>query len=232
MSGHHGGVDAAANRHVKWVTEWLGPADLSPPSPDDVRDLLALAREDAYLTGAMVYSLGQAPTRVHIVRRGAIELSRTLRTGRVVIQILRPGDVFGDISLFLRMKVPWDAVAIEDTLILSFDSLSLHRLLEQRPRLAWRWLHSVSARVAEFWFRVVELLAGGLDAQVAQALVRRAEDGVVHLSQSQLAELVGHQRTSVNRVLKRLEADGLVKIGYGQVEIVDEDRLAIVAGLQ
>jgi CRP-like cAMP-binding protein len=86
--------------------------------------------------------------------------------------------------------------------------------------------------VAGFWFRVVELLAGGLDAQVAQVLVRRAEDGVVHLSQAQIAELVGHQRTSVNRVLKRLEADGLVKIGYGQVEIVDESGLATVAGLQ
>jgi len=223
-------VDTAA-RHAKWVAEWLSPADIADPGPDELHELLALVREDRYPAGATVYSLGQAPTRIHIVRSGAVELSRTLRTGRVVIEVLRPGDVFGDISLFLRMKVPWDAVAIEDTLILSFDSLSLHRLLEQRPRLAWRWLHSVSARVAGFWFRVVELLAGGLEAQVAQVLVRRAEDGVVHLSQSLLAELVGHQRTSVNRVLKRLEAQGLVKVGYGQVEIVDEAGLAAVAGL-
>ena len=223
-------MDTAA-RHAKWVAEWLSPADIADPGPDELHELLALVREDHYPAGATVYSLGQAPTRIHIVRSGAVELSRTLRTGRVVIEVLRPGDVFGDISLFLRMKVPWDAVAIEDTLILSFDSLSLHRLLEQRPRLAWRWLHSVSARVAGFWFRVVELLAGGLEAQVAQVLVRRAEDGVVHLSQSLLAELVGHQRTSVNRVLKRLEAQGLVKVGYGQVEIVDEAGLAAVAGL-
>ena len=223
-------MDATA-RHARWVAEWLSPADIADPAPDELHELLALLQEDHYPAGATVYSLGQAPTRIHIVRSGAVELSRTLRTGRVVIEVLRPGDVFGDISLFLRMKVPWDAVAIEDTLILSFDSLSLHRLLEQRPRLAWRWLHSVSARVAEFWFRVVELLAGGLEAQVAQVLVRRAEDGVVHLSQSLLAELVGSQRTSVNRVLKRLEAQGLIKVGYGQVEIVDEAGLAAVAGL-
>ena len=224
-------MDAAA-RHAKWIVDWLGPGELSPPGPEDIHELLALVQEDHYQAGEAVYRIGQAPTRVHIVRSGAIELSRTMRGGRVVIQILRPGEVLGDISLFLRMKVPWDALAIEDSLILSFDSLSLHRLLEQRPQLAWRWLHSVSARVAGFWFRVVELLAGGLEAQVASVLVRRAEDGVVHLSQSQLAELVGHQRTSVNRVLKRLEGQGLVKVGYGQVEIVDEARLATVAGFQ
>lgn len=227
---HHGAMEPAA-RHTKWIADWLESADVAPPAPEDIHELVALVREDRYQAGETVYRIGQAPTRVHIVRRGAIELSRDLKGGRIVIQILRPGDVLGDISLFLRMKVPWDAVALEDSLILSFDSLQLHRLLEQRPRLAWRWLHSASSRVAGFWFRVVELLAGGLEAQVASVLVRRAEDGVVHLSQSHLAELVGHQRTSVNRVLKRLEAEGLVKIGYGQVEIVDEAGLADLAGL-
>jgi CRP/FNR family transcriptional regulator, cAMP and macrophage regulator len=230
-SGHHGAVDVAS-RHAEWIADWLGSGELAPPAPDDIRELLSLLREDHYPAGSTVFRLGQAPTRVHIVRRGAIELSRNLKSGRVVIQILRPGDVLGDISLFLRMKVPWDAVALEDSLILSIDSLSLHRLLEQRPRLAWRWLHSVSTRVAGFWFRVVELLAGGLEAQVASVLVRRAENGVVHLSQSSLAELVGHRRTSVNRVLKRLEGEGLVGVGYGQVEILDEDGLTKVAGLQ
>src|SRR5205823_9785717 len=130
---------------------------------------------------ATVFRMGQAPTRVHIVRSGTIELSRTLKGRRIAIQILRRGDVLGDISLFLRMAVPWDAVALEDSLILSIDSLSLHRLLEQRPRLAWRWLHSVSAHVADFWFRVVELLAGDLAAQVAAVLLHRADHGVVHL---------------------------------------------------
>jgi len=169
-----GAVDVAS-RHAEWIADWLGPADLAPLAPDDIRELAALLREDHYPAGSTVFRLGQAPTRVHIIRRGAIELSRNLKSGRVVIQILRPGDVLGDVSLFLRMKVPWDAVAVEDSLILSIDSLSLHRLLEQRPRLAWRWLHSVSTRVAGFWFRVVELLAGGLDGVVGARFAVEAD---------------------------------------------------------
>jgi DNA-binding MarR family transcriptional regulator len=89
----------------------------------------------------------------------------------------------------------------------------------------------VSARVAGFWFRVVELLAGGLEAQVASVLLRRAEDGVLNLSQSHLAELIGGQRTSINRVLKALEAEGLIRVSYGQVEILDAAGLAGLAGL-
>ena len=191
-----------------------------------------MLQEDRYSAGATVFKMGDAPTRINIVRSGAIELSRHLKGRRVVLQILRPGDVFGDVSLFLRMRVPWDAVALEDTVIYSFESVSLYRLLEQRPRLAWAWLHSVSSRLAGFWFRVVELLSGGLEAQVASVLIRRAEDGVLNLSQGSLAELVGHPRTSINRVLKGLEAEGLVRVSYGSVEIVDGVGLAKAAGLE
>jgi CRP-like cAMP-binding protein len=230
--GSSGTLVDVPDRHTEWITEWLGPAELAAPvQSDDVDELAALLREDHYEAGATVFRMGQAPTRVHIVRRGAIELSRNLSGRRVVLQILRPGDVVGDVSLFLRMQVPWDAVALEDSLILSADSLGLHRLLKERPGLAWRWLHSVSGRVAGFWNRVVELLAGGLEAQVATVLLRRAEDGIVHLSQSHLAELVGANRSSVNRVLKHLEEEGMVTVSYGQVEIVDEPGLVKTSGL-
>ena len=37
----------------------------------------------------------------------------------------------------------------------------------------------------------------------------------------ELAELVGGNRSSVNRVLKRFEEQGLVTVHYGQVEILD-----------
>lgn len=227
-----GGVQGDSVRQAAWISQWLTPGDLAPLGAEDIRALGALIQEDHYPAGATIFKLGDAPTRINIVRSGAIELSRRSRGRRIVLQIHRPGDVFGDVSLFLRMRVPWDAVALEDTVIYSFESVSLYRLLEQRPRLAWAWLHSVSARVAGFWSRVVELLAGGLEAQVASVLMRRAEDGVLNLSQASLAELVGHPRTSINRVLKHLEAEGLVKVSYGRVEILDDAGLAKAAGLE
>jgi CRP-like cAMP-binding protein len=226
------GADPEAARQAAWIAQWLGPGDLAPVGADDIRELAGLLREDHYRAGDTVFELGQAPTRVQIVRSGAVELSRNIKGRRVVLQILLPGDVFGDVSLFLRIKVPWDAVALEDSLILSADSVSLYRLLEQRPRLAWRWLHSVSARVHGFWFRVVELLSGGLEAQVASVLLRRSEGGVLHLSQGNLAELVGHPRTSINRALKHLESQGLIRVRYGEVDVLDPHGLAKVAGME
>ena len=84
--------------------------------------------------------------------------------------------------------------------------------------------------MAEVQARLVDLLAGGLTAQLASLLVREAERGRVHLSQQVLASLVGGRRTSVNRVLKDLESRGLVALRYRRVEILDPEGLVRLAG--
>jgi len=224
-------VQEPSIRHAAWIARCLGRGELAPIGTGDVTELAALVGEDYYPAGTTIFRMGQTPARVHIIRRGTVELSRSLKGRRVVLQILRPGDVLGDVPVFVRMTEPYDAKALEDSLILSIDSLTLHRLLEERPRLTWRWLVSVSERMATAQTRLVELLADGLEAQVASVLVRLAEDGVVHLRQDVLAELLGRRRPSINRVLKRLEAEKLVRVRYRQIDILDEGGLVSIAGL-
>jgi CRP-like cAMP-binding protein len=218
-------------QQAEWIAQQLGRPELAPLGPDDIEELAGLLREEHYPAGTTVFRTGDPPTRVGIIRRGAVELSRSLNGRRVVLQILQPGDAVGDIGIFLRITAPYEGVALEDTLILTVEAVRFHRLLEERPRLAMRWLNSVSSRLVSYQTRLTEVLAGGLEAQIASVLIRRADRGVVKLSQSSLAELVGGRRTSVNRVLKRLEDQNLVRIRYGQVELADEARLAMVAGL-
>jgi CRP-like cAMP-binding protein len=216
---------------AQWIARNFGRPDVVQLAPDDVAAVAALVREDHYPAGATLFRMGSAPVRVGIVRRGAVELSRRLNGRRVVLQILRPGDAVGDLGVFLRMTAPYDGVALDDTTILSIDSVQFHRLLEEHPRLARRWTAAICCRLLSYQERLLEVLAGGLEAQITSVLVRRAEGGVVNLSQSNIAELVGGSRSRVNRVLKRLEEERLVRVGYGHIEIVDEAGLARVAGL-
>lgn len=209
----------------------MGRPEFAPLRPDDIEELAALLEEERFPAGATIFQVGDAPSRIAIVRSGAVEMSCILNGRRVVVQILRPGDVVGDVALLLRMTSPYVGVALQDTVLLTIESLQFYRLLERRPRIARRWMVSISSRMISYQARLLELLAGGLEAQIASVLVRRADRGVVTLSQSNLAELVGGRRTSVNRVLKRLEEQQLVRVRYGQVEIVDEAALAKIAGL-
>jgi CRP/FNR family transcriptional regulator, cAMP and macrophage regulator len=217
-------------RHTAWMTDCLNRGGLAPLGSDDIAALAARLGEQHYPVGSSLFRVGDAPTRVHIVRCGTVGLSRTLQGRRVILQILEPGDVVGDVALFVRTTQPFDAWVLEDSLMLSVDSLTLCSLLERRPRLNHRWLVSIAQRMAGVEARLADMLAGGLEVQVASLLLRRADRGMVHLNQAMLADLVGVSRTSVNRVLKQLEERGLVAVRYGGVEVLDPETLGTVAG--
>ena len=155
-------------------------------------------------------------------RRRPGSLSRMLSGRRVTLQLLKAGDVFGDVPLLLGEAEPFDARAVSDATVPSLDVASLFAMLATRPRVAQRWMVSLAERMAGLQQRLVDLLAGDLEAQLASVLLQRADArGDVALSQKQMAELLGVQRTSVQRALKQLEDAQLVKIAYRRVTVLD-----------
>lgn len=211
---------------VSWLAGCLGRRDLAPLSCDDLEEFAGHLVEADYAGGTAIYERDALPERVHILRSGMVELTRELGGRSAVVQLVRPGAVFGDVPLFLRTGEPTAARAVEDSTVLSIDSVTLFALLGCRPMLARCWLVSLAGRMAGMQDRVSDLLAGGLDRQVASWLLRESAGGGVTVSQLTLARLLGARRTSVNQSLRRLETHGFITTGYRRITVVDPDGLA------
>ena len=80
-------------------------------------------------------------------------------------------------------------------------------------------------RLAASQARVLALLGGSLATQAAKLLAEEAVQGRVELPQRTLAAMLGVQRPSLNKVLKDRERDGLIRIGYSSIEVLDRTRL-------
>ena len=99
------------------------------------------------------------------------------------------------------------------------------QLLATHPAIARRWLSSVAQRLAASQARVLALLGGSLAAQTVSLLAEEAVDGRVELPQRTLAAMLGAARPSLNKILKELERDGLIRISYSTIEVLDAVRL-------
>ena len=210
------------HRYASWVACCLSRGRRAPLNPHDLTQLIDELSERRVAGGTYGFRQGDDAARVHIVRSGRVELSRTVGRRHVTLQELRAGDVFGDVPALLGEPEPFDARAIEDTVILTLEVPALLGLLQTRPLVAQRWFISLAERMATMQQRLIGLLAGGLEAQVADLLLREAGVGdTVSITQSRLADLLGSQRSSVQRVLKNLEAAGVIESGYRKITIVD-----------
>jgi CRP-like cAMP-binding protein len=220
------GMPEAAIRQAAWVARCVGRGQSAPLRPEDLAALASTLEVRPFRPGSVLFSGGEPSPGVWIVRDGRIELSVGSGRRRAVVQLLRPGDVDGDIQLLLEMSLPYTGRAISEVTSLFLTREDFETLLATHPAIARRWLSSVAQRLAASQARILALLGGSLAVQTASLLDEEAVDGRVELPQRTLAAMLGVQRPSLNKVLKDLERDGFIRISYSTIEVVDRTGLA------
>ncbi len=224
------GVSIEALREAAWVARCVGRAEAAPLRDEDVVALAGYLEQRESARGSVLFKQGEAQAGVWVLRSGTVEL--TVANGRrpLVVQVLHPGDVDGDIALLLGRPPPYGAHALDDVVCLFVAAESFERLLVEHPPVARRWLSSIASRLARSHMRIVELLGRPLTTQVAALLLDEAVGGEVRFPQRTLAAMLGVHRQALNRALKALEHDGAVELGYGVISLRDPLRLRTVAG--
>lgn len=212
-------------RHAAWVARCVGRGPAAPLLRDDVGALAGTLAAKQFASGTVLFAAGEQPAGVWIVRQGLIELAVGSGRRRVVVDVLRTGDVDGDIPLLLAMPMAYTARALGEATCLYLDRPAFEHLLATKPNIARRWLSSVAQRVSAGQARLVAMLGRPLPAQVAQLLLDESLDGSVPLAQRTLAAMLGVQRPSLNKILKEFERQGLIAIHYAGIDLTNTDGL-------
>lgn len=216
-------------REAAWIARCVGYADTSPLAEKDLTAIASFLETKTFARGEPVFHSGERSQGVWIVRSGMLELAAGSGSRKIVVQILYPGSVDGDIQLLLGMPLPYSARAVADSQCLFISSQAFDRLLAQHPTIARRWLTSVAARVSSGQARLIGMLGRSLPEQAARLLLDEEQAGRVPLPQRTLAAMLGVRRPSLNKVLKSFEKRGAIEVGYAEIRISDRAKLETLA---
>jgi CRP-like cAMP-binding protein len=184
-------------------------------------------------TGDCLFKRGTRVADVYVVRRGLVGVGRRAHGRRVTSLLLRPGDIAGDVAALLGGPAIFDAFAVAEAEVLVVPANEFLAALDLRSPFSRQWAVGLGARVSALQGRLEETLGGALRSRVAALLHHELEGNsrVVSLTQQAIADLLGVQRTSVTRVLRGFQRQGIIEIGYGHIAVRDHASLAIAAGL-
>ncbi len=223
------GRDDPLLREAAWIARCVGYAETAPLTENDLTALASFLEPRSFERGAPLFQAGERSEGVWIVRSGMVELAAGTGRKKVVVQILYPGSVDGDIQLILEMPLPYGARAVEASRCLFLSSQAFERLLAEHPAIARRWLSSVAARVSIGQARLMGMLGRSLVEQTARLLLDEQHARRVPLPQRTLAAMLGVQRPSLNKVLKELEKKGAIELAYAEIRILDQSALEAIA---
>jgi len=229
--GATGNAENTRIREAAWIARCVGRGASAPLTHDDIIAVAGSLGSAALPPGSVLFGADDpASAGVWIVREGRVELSVGSGRRRVVVGVLRPGDVEGDIPLLLGRPLPYAARAVDHTVCLHLPGPAFEHLLADRPAIGRRWLSSVAQRLAASHGRLIGMLGRPLPAQLAGLLIDEAAAGEVQLPQRTLAAMLGVARPSLNKILKDFERRGWVSVGYGSVRLDDPDALSALTG--
>lgn len=197
-----------------------------------LKTIAALCGRRQFTVGQVLFQKGDRGDALFGIRKGQIRIETgTQRGERLTLNVLGPGDVFGEIALLDGQSRTADAVASEPSEVFVLRRDDFLAYLEREPRVAVRLIELLCQRIRWVSERMEEAVLLPLQVKLARRLCALAEDfgSEVHISQEQLGSYVGAARESVNRQLQDWRKQGILELKRGRIVLLKPDRLAAQA---
>ncbi len=133
------------------------------------KDLAAICRTKSVLKKRHLFFENDKGTSVYILITGSIQLYKTANDGKeVVIRVIKPGEMFGEVILFEQDHYPVSAVTLRDSNLILLSKQQFSSLLSQEDfrsdffgtlmkkmrylteRISYLTLHDVEERLRSF----------------------------------------------------------------------------------
>ncbi|KOY00948.1 MULTISPECIES: Crp/Fnr family transcriptional regulator [Pseudomonas] len=200
--------------------------------------LLALARVRRLTAGQRLFKRGDPPCGLYAVLEGTVRIGAVSEQGKeALLSLVEPPHWFGEICLFDGQPRTHDAFGAGLCTLLHIPQSALLKLLDEQP-LYWRQLALLMSHKLRLTFINLEQLSlMPAPARLAHRLLMIAEGygeidpprRVLQLPQEQLASMLSLSRQTTNQMLKELQGQGIIGLGYGEIEILDAERLRALA---
>lgn len=215
-------------RGTQFVHFESGIADFfSADHLDKLQSIMNTKKMDA---GTYLFHEGDTTGKLYLVCSGRVKLRKSTEEGKdFVLSVLRNGDLLGEIGGYSNMTHSFSAEVIESGEIGIITWKDMEALLVRHADFALQFMNwmGLMHRITQSKFR--DLLLFGKPGALASTLIRLSntygvlcKDGIrldIKLTNTDMADMIGTSRESVNRMLSAMKDEGSIDIVNGKMII-------------
>lgn len=210
--------------------------------PTALGELAAVSVPRLYRRDQFLWYQGDPGDHLAVVLDGLVKITVASDRGdEMVLATLGAGEVLGELSVIDQGPRSASAVAVQATTALVVNRAALITAMQHSPALLDALLRTLGAMLRRLTEQASDLVFLDLGGRISKLLVQRAELQSpnpgrrlavdLHLTQTELAQMVGASRPAVNRVLQGLVGRGWISVDGKTIVIKDAVALRRRAGL-
>lgn len=197
---------------------------------DAVNGLCIISKYREASKGEMIFFTGESENRIFILKKGVVKIIQTDGNGNEVVKdVLHEHDLFGQLPGKSNVGFSEEyALAASDVVsVCTFLKEDFERVLSHNPQVSLRFAGHIGDKIRVMEQKYNSLIFKDVRTRLMEFLVRYIREfgdertavphAANHLTQEDIAQLIGSSRQSVASLLTELEKDGT--IAYSRKEI-------------
>ena len=183
--------------------------------------------------GVAIFSTGMAADHVYFLDAGLVKIERTADSGRdLLLSVVAPGDIFGEHALIGEGAYPVTATTMDPVVAYVIPTAVFQRFCERRPEINRHLMKYLIARKDELEAKIEHLCYSDVKQRIVHYLSELVKlnpstggNSVIHISQNELASLVGATRETTSTTLNALARQGVIALGHRLVMVPSVEQL-------
>lgn len=200
--------------------------------PEQIEKLAADTRRIDVPRGTTIFDRGTPANGFYLLLDGQVKLGVVSpQGGEKIIDLINPGNSFGEAVLFMEGVFPVFAQAMADSRILMLSKHGIFSLLDNDPTVARRMLAGLSVRMHQL-IRDIEMLSLQSCTQrlinyLLQISMDSPDPANIRLpaNKSTIASMLNITPETLSRVMLKLQNAGLIDVHGKEIAITDVEKL-------
>lgn len=201
-----------------------------------VEELCDHKEEHFFSKGEVINHEGEKISNFKYLKSGLVKLYRRTSSGdEQVITITRPFEFVSNMSIFSEDKYPYSVSALEDSVVCMVKLEFIKDLFLKNGAFAMGLLTKISRLNDKIISQTLDIRQKNLIGRVAFVLLYFTNDIYksmvfeLPVSRKEIADYIGMSTANVIRTLSDFKKEGIIRIFGKTIEVVDKEKLEIIA---
>lgn len=206
---------------------------------DEMKTLLEGVLHNQMETKEFVYTPEDAVENVYVLKEGEVTLYKSADGKKIILDVLKPGAVFGNISFDPESGESHYAEVTQKSYICTLPKNFFLQMIQKRPDIALQALKVLSKRVSQYEMQIRTLSALQAKDRIlatVHLLNEKDEKSILppilrvstRITHEKLGNMTGLTRETVTKQIAELEREGMLQIDKKTMNLTEKGRKAVM----
>jgi CRP/FNR family cyclic AMP-dependent transcriptional regulator len=189
---------------------------------------LAQGKSITYEPGQTILLEGSITGKLYVLLDGRLKVTHCAHDKHLTLAILRPGNLFGELSMINSLPATADIVAMQTSVVLIVECRDVYSMMQDSSSFMHLFLETLSMRTREVIENVCAIALEDVYGRLRRTLYMLAqEEGgialrIVGVTHAELAEMVGSSREMISIIMKELKYGDYLRVDGRMITLLKD----------